>query len=159
LDLSPELRSFDIHMAFTSRQHALAEELMTLEDPRDRLQAVVDRARNTPRFSELERIASHRVAGCRTDVWLIAEMRNGRCYFRSDAESPLVRGLVELLTVFYSGATAAEIGATEADPLVTLDLARTLSSTRQHGLAAVQLAIRAFATKQLTARAETSEPV
>jgi cysteine desulfuration protein SufE len=146
LDLSTELRRVEIHMRFTARQHALVEELMHLHDSHERLSAVVDRAKREPRFSSQERTEAHRVAGCASSVWLIGEFRDAHCYFRSDAESPVVRGLVALLTNFFSGATPEEILGTEANPLQTLELERSLSATRRHGLGAVRQAIRNFAS-------------
>jgi cysteine desulfuration protein SufE len=145
LDLSPELGSFDIHMPFTARQRALVDEVMHLEDPRDRLSAVVDRARKSPRLSAEHRDAKNLIAGCASSVWLRCESRDGRCYFAADADSPLVRGLVVLLAEFFSGTTPNEIRETNANPLETLDLVRTLSGTRRNGLAAVRAAIAAFA--------------
>lgn len=132
-------------MRFTARQHALVEELMHLSDHHERLSAVVDRAKQQLRFAAAERSDRNRVAGCVSNVWMIPELRGGHCYFRSDADSPVVRGLVALVVAFYSGATPAEILQTDADPLETLDLTRSLSATRRHGLAAVKSAIRAFA--------------
>lgn len=132
-------------MPFTDRQRDLVDELMHLEDARDRLSAVVDRARKSPRLSPEERDARHLVAGCASSVWLRCEARDGRCYFRADADSPLVRGLVVLLAEFFSGATPKEIQQTNASPLETLDLIRTLSGTRRNGLAAVRAAIGTLA--------------
>lgn len=70
---------------------------------------------------------------------------DGGCRFRSDADSPLVRGLVTLLSDFFSDLTPAEILKTDVDPLELLDINRSLSPTRRHGLAAVIAAIRSFA--------------
>ena len=41
-----------------------------------------------------ERVDANRVRGCVSVVWLVGEIREERCYFRGDAESPVVRGLV-----------------------------------------------------------------
>jgi cysteine desulfuration protein SufE len=93
------------------------------------------------------------VHGCSSSVWLLCELSEGRCRFRSDADSPVVRGLVALLAEFNSHATPAEIVASDADPLDLLDLKRALTPTRRHGLEAVSNAIRAFAESHLhTAR-------
>lgn len=80
-------------------------------------------------------------------VWLVGEHRDGRCFFRSDATSPLVRGLVVFLSSFFNDTPPAEILATNADPLAALDLERNLSPTRRNGLAAVRAAIHDFARR------------
>lgn len=118
---------------------------MHLEDPQERLAAAVDRARRATRLTPEERSLANRVPGCSSTVWMISGFREGRCYFRTDAESPVVRGLVGLLADFYSDARPAEIVASEIDLLETLNLSRMLTPTRGHGLAAVRQAMRAFA--------------
>jgi cysteine desulfuration protein SufE len=79
----------------------------------------------------------------------VGESREGRCYFRSDAESPVVRGLVGFLCEFFNGASTTEIASTDIDPLTALDLTRNLSPTRRNGLTAARHAILAFARGQL----------
>jgi cysteine desulfuration protein SufE len=130
----------------TEKLHRLAEDFAVLPDNQERLSAVVERARRLPPLSAAERTAAHRVAGCVSVVWLVGERRDdGTCRFRSDAESPLVRGLVAFVADFFSAAPAGEIAASDLDPLETLGLAADLSPTRRNGLAAVRAAIRAFA--------------
>jgi len=85
------------------------------------------------------------VKGCISQAWLVGERRDGRCYFRCDADSPLVRGLLVLLCDLYSDATPAEIVATEPVLIEELGLARNLSPTRLNGLRSVRSAIRDFA--------------
>jgi cysteine desulfuration protein SufE len=149
LDFSPVFASLPIHVILPEKQQQLRDELEAIHDPHERLGAVVDRARRRPSFSGSERIDANRVRGCVSAVWLIGELRNGRCYFRSDADGPVVKGLVALLCDFFSEATPAEIAASTSDPIETLDLAKNLSPTRRNGLASALAAIRAFAKEAL----------
>lgn len=130
-----------------TNRHSLIEDHLLIENPQERLAAVVDRARRRPSLPAGERTDAQRVPGCVSQVWLIGELRDGRCHFRCDADGPLVKGLVAFLCDFFSGATPAEILADNTDPLAALDLLKNLSPTRQNGLAAVRAAIRAFAER------------
>lgn len=136
-------------MELTAREHSLVEEWRYVSDPQERLATIVDRARRLPKLPLPQRAPASRVPGCSSSVWLAPELRESRCYFSADADSPVVRGLVALIADFFSGATAAEIVACDADPIELLDLKRTLTPTRQHGLAAVRAAIKAFARSSL----------
>jgi cysteine desulfuration protein SufE len=106
---------------------------------------IVDQARRRPPFDETERTDANRVRGCISLAWVIGERRGDRCYFRSDADSPLVRGLLTLLCDFYSDAAPAEIVATEPALIENLGLDRNLSPTRLNGLRSVRARIRDFA--------------
>ena len=123
----------------------LTDDLAIIDDPQERLGAVVDRAKKLPPLADAERTDAHRVRGCISLVYLVGEIRYGLCSFRCEADGPLVRGLVALLCNFYSGATPADIATFEPDPLAALDLARNLSPTRRNGLASARATIRAFA--------------
>lgn len=132
-------------MNLAERQQLLVDDLAIIEDPQERLAAVVDRAKRLPPLPASDRTEDHRVRGCVSQVWVIGELRDGRCEFRCDADGPLVKGLVAFLCEFFSGATPAEIAASNADPLEALGLMRNLSPTRHNGLAAVRARIRELA--------------
>ncbi len=120
-------------------------ELAAVDDPQERLTLLVDRARRAPALAAEERTDANRVHGCVSVVWLVPTTREGRCYFRSDAESPIVRGLVVYLCDFFNGAPIDEVAASDLEPLDALGVTQNLSPTRRNGLAAVRQAIRAFA--------------
>jgi cysteine desulfuration protein SufE len=127
----------------------LVDDLALVDDPQERLALVVDRAKKLPPLPPAERTDANRVRGCISVVWLVSDLRDGRCRFRGDAESPVVRGLVALLCEFFTGFTPQQIVASEANPLDALDLTRNLSPTRRNGLTAVRSAIHIFARSHL----------
>lgn len=135
-------------MPLNRKLQQVVDDLSVLEEPQERLAYLVDRARSLPELPSDQRTDAHRVPGCVSIVWLAGEVREGRCYFRCAAESPIVRGLVAFVADFFSGFTPAEILSTEVDPLETLGIARNLSPTRRNGLNAARRAIRAFAGEQ-----------
>lgn len=132
-------------MFLAEKLQRTVDDLAMLDDPQERLTELVDRAKRRAPLSPEDRTEANRVRGCVSVVWLTADVRDGRCYFRSDAESPIVRGLVAFLCDFFSDAPVAEVAASELDPLDALDVTRNLSPTRRNGLAAARKAIRAFA--------------
>jgi cysteine desulfuration protein SufE len=145
-------------MRLAAHQQILIDELMHLDDPQERLAAAVDRARRAARLAPEERNSASRVPGCSSTVWVLMACRDGRCYFRSDADSPVVRGLVGLLAEYFSDARPAEIASSRVDPLEVLQINRMLTPTRQHGLAAVRASMQAFAARQLSAAPPPSAP-
>jgi len=135
-------------VTLAEKQTQLVADYAIIDDPQERLAAVVDRARKIPPLPEAERTEANRVKGCVSLAWVVGEVRAGRCFFRSDADSPLVRGLLKLLCNFYSDATPAEVAATEPALLEQLGLDRNLSPTRLNGLRSVRAKIRDFAVVQ-----------
>ena len=127
------------------KQRALISDFDFIVDHQERLAVAVERAKRVPVLPAELKILSNRVAGCTSPVWLVAEMRDGKLSFRSDAESPVVRALVLLLCEFYDGGRPADIAATDERLFDTMGLTENLSPTRRHGLTAVQARIRKFA--------------
>lgn len=132
-------------VSLAEHQQHLLDDFLIIEDPQERLGAVVDKAKRLPPLPAAERTEQNRVTGCISQVWVVAELRDGCCFFRCDADGPLVKGLVAFLCEFYSGATPAEITASNANPIEALGLMRNLSPTRVNGLTAVRARIRELA--------------
>jgi cysteine desulfuration protein SufE len=130
----------------------LIDDFAPVDDSHDRLAAVIDRSRRMPPLEAKDRVDANRVRGCVSVVWLAGELAAGRCYFRADAESPVVRGLVTFLCDFFNGAPVAEVADTDVDPLEILGLLQNLSPTRRNGLIAARNAIRAFAESSKSKR-------
>ena len=134
-------------MSLTTAQQQLVDDFALIEDAQERLGAVVDRAKRLPPLPAADRTEQNRVQGCVSQVWVVGELRDGRCFFRCDADGPLVKGLVAFLCEFFSGATSAEIAASTTNPLETLGLMGNLSPSRVNGLGAVRARIRELAGK------------
>jgi len=137
-------------VTLAEKQQQMIEDLAFIEDAQERLSAIVDRARSRPPLPEAERTEVNRVKGCVSQAWVAGEIRDGRCHFRSDADSPLVRGLLALLCDFYSDATPDDVAATEPELFETLGVAQNLTPTRLNGLRSVRTKIRDFARAQST---------
>ncbi len=87
-------------MTPVERQQQLVDDLAIIEDSQERLGAVVDRAKRLPPLPAADRSEQNRVTGCVSQVWVMGELRDGRCFFRCDADGPLVKGLVAFCANF-----------------------------------------------------------
>ncbi|NBU08688.1 MAG: SufE family protein [Proteobacteria bacterium] len=110
-----------------------------------RLQWLVEQARLRPALAAEWRTETHRVPGCVANLWLIAELRDGRCEFRCDSDSQIVRAVAGLLCEFYSGATPAEVLAMDPVFLDQVGINQHLTANRRNVLSRVWERIRTFA--------------
>ena len=132
-------------MTLADHQRTLIAKLSIIEDAHERLAAITSRAKKWPVPAEDERTDERLVRGCSSRVWFVGEVRDGRCHFRIDADSPLVKGIATLLCEVYEGGTPEEVLAVEPEIIAGLGIDRMLSPTRLNGLAAVRNTIREFA--------------
>ncbi len=136
-------------MTPADRQSRLAQELLRLEDPHERLSYVQDRIRRKPPFSEELRTENNRIKGCLTKVWLHSNLLDGRCVFEVDSESAMVRALASLVAELFSGATPQEALNFRSTILEHSRLEAKITPTRRQGLAHLETAILAFASSCL----------
>jgi cysteine desulfuration protein SufE len=141
-------------VSLAEKQRQLIDDLLVIPDPQERLAAIVERVKNRPPLASAERTEANRIRGCVSLAWLVGDQRDGFCHFRADADSPLVRGLLGLLTDFYSAGTPAEIIAAEPAFLGELEFDRLISPTRLNGLRSAVAAVRAFAAARAGSAAQ-----
>jgi cysteine desulfuration protein SufE len=132
-------------------QGELIEEFAFFDDWMDRYQYIVDLGRRLPEFPESERTEANRIKGCQSQVWFVAEQRDGRLYFRAISDAAIVSGLIAILLRIYSGRHPREILDSEDEFVTALGLEQHLSPTRSNGLASMMQAIKSFASEALQA--------
>lgn len=127
-------------MTVHENQLRIIDDLLFIPDVQERLSILVSRAKST--LPESDKTDAHLVRGCVSRVWLVPEVREGRCYFRYDADSPMVKGLVGVLCEVYEGGLASEVASEEPVIWERLGFTKQVTPTRLNGLAAVRAVIR-----------------
>lgn len=140
--------AFPLETTAADAQGSIAEEFGYFGDWSERYQYLIDLGRKLPPFPEAWKTEDHRLHGCQSLVWIVAQGERGRLDFHAISDSAIVSGLIFLALRVYSGRSAAEILATEPDYIADIGLARHLSPTRSNGLAALLAFIRDTARRQ-----------
>lgn len=118
-------------------QAAIAEEFAFFGDWSERYQYLIDLGRKLPPFPDALRTEQHRLHGCQSMVWIVADGDASRLDFEAVSDSSIVSGLIYLALRVYSGRSAQEILDTDADYIADVGLSKHLSPTRSNGLAAL----------------------
>lgn len=139
--------SFPMESSTTAAQHAIAEEFGLFGDWSERYQYLIDLGRKLPDLPERFRTEEHRLLGCQSQVWIVADGDATRLDFRAASDSTIVSGLIHLALRVYSGRSADEILSTSPDYIAAIGLSKHLSPTRSNGLAALIEFIRARAAR------------
>jgi cysteine desulfuration protein SufE len=140
-------------MTLEEKKNELIDDLSLLPSAQDRLMYVVDRAKKTPPLPEDLRTPMTRVEGCLSNLWFIPEFREGKCYFKVDGDSHIVRGIAIVLAEFYSGHEPREILQNDPAFLSTVGITQHLSPNRRNGLSRLWDKIRTFAAEHTGATA------
>ena len=133
---------FPLEPTAADAQAAIADEFGFFGDWSERYQYLIDLGRKLPEFPDAWKTEEHRLHGCQSLVWIVAEGDASKLDFHSISDSAIVSGLIYLALRVYSGRSAQEILATTPDYITHIGLAKHLSPTRSNGLAALLAFIR-----------------
>lgn len=119
-----------------------------LDDWEDRYRTIIDLGKKLLPLSPEEMTDAFKVRGCQSQVWLVPTTdAGGRIHFRGDSDAHIVKGLVALMIVIFSGKTGAEILAIDARAILDqLGLSGHLSPMRANGLFAMVERIKEIAS-------------
>ena len=132
-------------------QDELIADFDLFEDWMDRYQYLIDLGRRLPEFPDDLRTEENRIRGCQSQVWFVADEKDGRLEFRATSDAAIVSGLIALLLRLYSGRYPQDILDTPPEFVKALQLESHLSPTRSNGLSSMLAAIRRFAAEALEA--------
>lgn len=131
----------------------LIENFELFDDWDDRYAYLMELGNKMPPLPESEKTEENRVKGCQATVWLKEAVTNDtpkRIEFLADSNSQIVKGLVAMLRLLYSGKTPDAILEVDAKEVFTkLGLDRHLSPTRSTGLNSMVQRIRSLAEDQV----------
>lgn len=134
----------------------LLADFEVLDDWEDRYRHVIDLGRELPVFDEASRTAANKVRGCASQVW-ITSVTSGPSEdpvveFSGDSDALIVKGLIAIAFMIYSGKRAREIVSTDAAAILRkLGLSDHLTPQRSNGFASMIERIKADARAALQA--------
>jgi cysteine desulfuration protein SufE len=133
-------------------QEEIIEEFAIFDDWLDRYDYLIGLGDELPKIDEAHKTEQYIIEGCQSRVWLDAELRDGKVYFRADSDAIIVKGIVALLIRALGGRTPKEILETDLHFIEAIGLKENLSPTRGNGVAAtikqMQMYALAFTAKQ-----------
>ncbi|TVQ95172.1 MAG: SufE family protein, partial [Bacteroidetes bacterium] len=74
------------------------------------------------------------ITGCQSQVWVHAEYKDGKVYFKADSDALITAGIVGLLMRVMSGQPPEEIIHADLSFIDEIGLKEHLSQTRSNGL-------------------------
>ncbi|EHK8998153.1 cysteine desulfurase sulfur acceptor subunit CsdE [Vibrio vulnificus] len=113
----------------------------------DRYRQVIQWGKKLPVMPDALKSEQVMVAGCESQVWLVAEQENGMWTFCADSDARIVRGLIALVLAAYNGKTVEQIQAFDIETYFEqLGLIAHLSPSRGNGLKAIVEQIKNIAS-------------
>lgn len=124
-------------MSIKEKQQELIDDFAFLSDWEQKYEYIIDLGKELKGLPEEKKKEDILIKGCQSQVWLDAELRDGKIFFLADSDGILPKGIISLLVGVYSGHTAEEILAADFDFISKIGLQEFLSPSRANGLASM----------------------
>ena len=132
-------------MSIKEKQQELIDDFALLSDWEQKYEYIIDLGKELKGLPEEKKKEDILIKGCQSQVWLDAELRDGKIFFLADSDGILPKGIISLLVGVYSGHTAEEILAADFDFISKIGLQEFLSPSRANGLASMIKQIKFYA--------------
>lgn len=132
-------------MSIKEKQQELIDDFAFLSDWEQKYEYIIDLGKDLKGLPEEKKKEDILIKGCQSQVWLDAELRDGKIFFLADSDGILPKGIISLLVGVYSGHTAEEILAADFDFISKIGLQEFLSPSRANGLASMIKQIKFYA--------------
>lgn len=122
----------------------IIESFSLLDDWESRYSLLIDLGKNLPDFPEHLKSDENLIKGCLSKVWMVPQIKQGIFTFIGDSDAHIVRGLVGLLHIIYSGQPVDSLKVIDIEGIFEkLSLIQNLSPNRRNGVFAMIEKIKA----------------
>jgi cysteine desulfuration protein SufE len=129
----------------------LIDSFSFLDDWMDKYRLIIDLGKDLPEMSDALKVPETKVLGCQSQVWVVggpSEANPQAIEFVADSDAHIVRGLIGIVMMIFSGKSPAEIEALDPRPIFReLGLDQHLSQGRSNGLLSMVGRIKEIAAR------------
>jgi cysteine desulfuration protein SufE len=111
----------------------IVEKFKRRTDPKQRYQQLLWYANKLEPLPQEAKISANKVNGCVSQVYITAELEDGKIWYRGDSDAQLVKGLVAFLIEGLNGLTPKEVLAVTPDFIAETGLQVSLTPSRANG--------------------------
>jgi len=115
----------------------IVEEFSLFDDWMAKYEYLIELGKDLPIIDSKFKTDEYKVKGCQSQVWLNAELKDGRIYYKADSDAVITKGMIALLIRVLSGHTPVEVAEAKLDFIDKIGMKEHLSPNRSNGLTAM----------------------
>nr|WP_314559582.1 SufE family protein [uncultured Capnocytophaga sp.] len=135
-------------MTIQETQNELIDTFALFDDWTQRYEYLIELGRDLPIINPQYKTDSHLIKGCQSQVWLHAQLNNGKLTLTADSDAIITKGIVALLVRVFNNQTPTDILQADLSFIDKIGLKDHLSPTRANGLVSMIQKIREYARTQ-----------
>ncbi len=126
-------------------EEEITEAFSLFDNWEEKYEYIIDLGKKLPPLDDKYKLPENIIKGCQSTVWLVADYRNGKIFFKADSDAVIVKGLVSMLIEVLSGHTPDEILNAKLDFIKEIGMMNHLAQTRSNGLLAMVKQMKNYA--------------
>jgi cysteine desulfuration protein SufE len=131
--------------SITEIEKEIVEEFSLFDSWDDKYEYIIDLGKKLPPLEDVYKKDENKVRGCQSTVWLVADYRDGRIFYKAESDAVIVKGLISMLIRVLSGQTPDDIVQAPLDFIREIGMTSHLAQTRSNGLLAMVKQMKNYA--------------
>lgn len=112
----------------------IVEEFSLFDSWDDKYEYIIDLGKRLSPLPEEFKKDDNKVRGCQSTVWLVAEYKDGRVFYKAESDAVIVKGLISMLIRVLSGQSPEDIVSARLEFIRDIGMMTHLAQTRSNGL-------------------------
>jgi cysteine desulfuration protein SufE len=143
------------HKKIEGIEQEIVEEFSLFDSWDDKYEYIIDLGKKLPPLDEKHKIDENRVRGCQSTVYLVADYKDGKVYYKAESDAVIVKGLISMLIRVLSGQRPDDIVNAPLNFIKEIGMMTHLAQTRSNGLLAMVKQMKNFALAYKIKNTET----
>lgn len=123
----------------------IIEEFSLFDSWDDKYEYIIDLGKKLPLLEEQYKKEENKVRGCQSTVWLVADYKEGKVFYKAESDAVIVKGLISMLIRVLSNQTPDAIINAKLDFIKEIGMMNHLAQTRSNGLLAMVKQMKNYA--------------
>jgi cysteine desulfuration protein SufE len=133
------------HGTIAEIENEIVEEFSLFDSWDDKYEYIIDLGKKLEPLQEKYKIDENRVRGCQSTVYLVADYKDGRVYYKAESDAVIVKGLISMLIRVLSGQKPDDIVNAPLNFIKEIGMMTHLAQTRSNGLLAMVKQMKNYA--------------
>ena len=126
-------------------EQEIVEEFSLFDSWDDKYEYIIDLGKRLAPLEDQYKVDENKVRGCQSTVWLVADYKQGKIFYKAESDAVIVKGLISMLIRVLSGHSPDAIIEAKLDFIKQIGMTTHLAQTRSNGLLAMVKQMKNFA--------------
>ena len=133
------------HKTIEEIEKEIVEEFSLFDSWDDKYEYIIDLGKKLPPLEDKYKRDENRVRGCQSTVYLVADSKDEKVFYKAESDAVIVKGLISMLIRVLSGQTPDEIVEAKLNFIREIGMMTHLAQTRSNGLLAMVKQMKNYA--------------